>query len=336
MRWIKIVERILATVPVMLGVALIVFLFMHLTPGDPVDLLMGNDGNVSEAEMAVLREEFNLDLPLSEQLALFFRDVARGDLGQSIVNRRPVAELIRQRLPATIELAAAAFCIAVLIAVPVGVISAVNKYSWLDRLSMAGAYLGISMPAFWFGIILMLVFGVSLHLLPVAGRLPYHVRIAPITNLHIIDSLLTGNWVGLGTAVRHLILPAFTMALAMIATVARVTRSSMLEVMGQDYINLARAKGLSEFAVVVWHGLRNALIPVVTVVSLQMGAFLGGNMIVETIFGWPGIGRLVVDAIFSRDYPLVQGAVMVYAFTYVLFNLLADIMYTLVNPRIDL
>lgn len=336
MRWIKIIERMLAAVPVMLGVVLVVFLFMHLTPGDPVDLLMGNDGNVSEAEMAVLRKEFNLDLPLSEQLRLFLRGVARGDFGQSIVKRRPVADLIRERLPATVELAVVAFGIAVSIAIPVGVISAVNRYSWVDRLSMAGAYLGISMPAFWFGIILMLIFGVSLRLLPVAGRLEYQIQIAPITNLYIIDSVLTGNWVGLQASLRHLILPALTMALAMIATVARVARSSMLEVMGQDYINLARAKGLSEFAVVVKHGLRNALIPVVTVVSLQMGAFLGGNMIVETIFGWPGIGRLVVEAIFSRDYPLVQGAVMVYAFTYVAFNLLADILYTMVNPRIDL
>lgn len=336
MRLIKILERILAAIPIMLGVAIVVFAFMRLTPGDPIDLMMGNAGNVSQEEIQMLQREFNLDKPLHEQLTLFLSGAIRGDLGNSITKRKPVIELIGERLPATIELALAAFLIALIIAIPIGIISAAKKYSWIDRISMAGAFLGVSMPAFWFGILLMIIFGVHFKLLPFAGRIDHTVTIQGRTGLYILDSLLTGNMAGLKVAVRHIILPAVTMSLSMIATVARVTRSSMLEVLHQDYINLARSKGLHEFIVVVKHGFRNALIPIVTVVSLQMGAFLGGNMIVETIFGWPGIGRLVVESIFNRDYPLVQGAVMIYAFTFVAFNLVADILYTYVNPKIDM
>jgi len=336
MRAVKVLERMLMVIPIMLGVSIIVFLFMRLTPGDPVDIMMGEAGYVSEGEIENLRREFNLDKPLHEQLYLFLAGALRGDLGNSYVKRTPVTELIAERLPATIELALGALIFGLVVALPVGIVSAVRQYSVLDRVSMAGAFLGISMPAFWLGIILMLIFSVRLRWLPVAGRIDYVAGLQPITGLYVLDSLLSGNKEALISSLRHLVLPSVSLGAAMAATVARILRSSMLEVLRQDYVTLARAKGLAEFRVVVKHALRNALIPTVTVVGLQVGVLLGGNMIVETVFGWPGLGRLVVQAIFSRDFPLVQGAVMVYAFIFVMANLIVDILYTYLNPKITL
>jgi len=336
MRAVKVLERVLAIIPIMFGVAIVVFLFMRLTPGDPVDIMMGEAGYVSEGEIENLRREFNLDKPLHEQLLLFLAGAFRGDLGNSYVKRAPVTELIAERLPATIELALGALIFGLVVAVPIGIISAVKQYSVLDRVSMAGAFLGISMPAFWLGIILMLIFSVRLRWLPVAGRIDYTAGLQPVTGLYVLDSLLTGNKEALISSLRHLVLPSVSLGAAMAATVARILRSSMLEVLHQDYVTLARAKGLAEFRVVVKHALRNALIPTVTVVGLQVGVLLGGNMIVETVFGWPGLGRLVVQAIFSRDFPLVQGAVMVYAFIFVTANLIVDVLYTYLNPKITL
>lgn len=336
MRAVKVLERVLAVIPIMFGVAIVVFLFMRLTPGDPVDIMMGEAGYVSEGEIENLRREFNLDKPLHEQLYLFLAGALQGDLGNSYVKRAPVIELIAERLPATIELALGALIFSLVVAVPIGITSAVRQYSVLDRVSMAGAFLGISMPAFWLGILLMLIFSVRLQWLPVAGRIDYVVELQSVTGLHVLDSLLTGNGEALISSLRHLVLPSISLGAAMAATVARILRSSMLEVLRQDYVMLARAKGLAEFLVVVKHALRNALIPTVTVVGLQVGVLLGGNMIVETVFGWPGLGRLVVQAIFSRDFPLVQGAVMVYAFIFVMANLIVDVLYTYLNPKITL
>jgi len=336
MRAVKVLERMLMVIPIMLGVSIIVFLFMRLTPGDPVDIMMGEAGYVSEGEIENLRREFNLDKPLHEQLYLFLAGALRGDLGNSYVKRTPVTELIAERLPATIELALGALIFGLVVALPVGIVSAVRQYSVLDRVSMAGAFLGISMPAFWLGIILMLIFSVRLRWLPVAGRIDYVAGLQPITGLYVLDSLLSGNKEALISSLRHLVLPSVSLGAAMAATVARILRSSMLEVLRQDYVTLARAKGLAEFRVVVKHALRNALIPTVTVVGLQVGVLLGGNMIVETVFGWPGLGRLVVQAIFSRDFPLVQGAVMIYAFIFVMANLIVDVLYTYLNPKITL
>ncbi len=336
MRVVKILERMLAVVPIMFGVAIVVFLFMRLTPGDPVDIMMGEAGYVSEGEIENLRREFNLDKPLHEQLLLFLARAIRGDLGNSYVKRAPVTELIAERLPATVELALGALIFGLVVAVPIGIVSAVRQYSVLDRVSMAGAFLGISMPAFWLGIILMLIFSVRLQWLPVAGRIDYDAELQTATGLYVLDSILTSNKEALISSLRHLVLPSVSLGAAMAATVARILRSSMLEVLRQDYVILARAKGLAEFLVVTKHALRNALIPTVTVVGLQVGVLLGGNMIVETVFGWPGLGRLVVQAIFSRDFPLVQGAVMVYAFIFVTANLIVDVLYTYLNPKITL
>jgi ABC-type dipeptide/oligopeptide/nickel transport system permease component len=336
MRTIKIVERILATIPIMLGVTIIVFLFMRLTPGDPVDIMMGQGGAVGVGEMEQLRHEFHLDEPLSTQLWLFLRDASHGDLGYSYTQKRPVGELIAERLPATIELAAGAMFFALLVSVPIGIISAVKQHSLIDQFAMAGSFLGISMPAFWLGIVLILIFAVHLRWLPVQGRISFGTGLHEITGFYILDSLLTRNWEALVSSIEHLILPSITLGAAVAAIVARVLRSGMVETLRQDYVTLARAKGQTEFLVVMKHTLRNALIPTVTVVGLQVGTLLGGNMIVETVFGWPGLGRMVVRAIFERDFPLVQGTVMVYAFTFVMANLTVDILYTYLNPKITL
>lgn len=336
MRLVKILERLLAAVPIIIGVAVIVFVFMRLSPGDPVDIMMGQGGAVSAGEVERLRSEFNLDKPIHVQLGLFLLDLARGDLGNSFTRQVPVAVLIAERLPATIELALGALFFALLIAFPIGIISAVKQNSMTDRVSMAGAFLGISMPQFWLGIVLILIFSVKLHWLPVQGRIDYEVQLQEITGFYLIDSILTANWAALQSTIRHLVLPSITLGLAVAAIVARVLRSSMLETLRSDYVKLARAKGASETRTVMKHALRNALIPTVTVLGLQVGVLLGGNMIVETVFGWPGLGRLVVDAIFNRDFPLVQGTVMVYALTFIAANLIVDVAYTYLNPRIEL
>ena len=338
MKTAKVLERMGAALAIMLGVAITVFLFMRLTPGDPVDIMMGEQVGISAEEMSIVRQEFNLDKPLYAQLGLFLSDLARGDLGNSITRNASVNTLIAEQFPATIELALGALIFGLLVAVPIGIISAVRQYSLLDRLSMGGAFLGISMPPFWLGLVLMLIFAVRLRWLPVSGRIDTEVGLSlqKITGFYVLDSILTRNWTALGSSLKHLILPSITLGAALAAIVARVLRSSLVEVLRADYITLARAKGQTESLVVIKHALRNALIPTVTVVGLQVGALLGGNMIVETIFSWPGLGSLVVEAIFNRDFPLVQGAVMVYALTYVMANLVVDILYTFLNPKITL
>jgi len=323
-------------IPIVLGVAIIVFLFMRLMPGDPVDIMMGQGGSVSLGEIEKLREEFNLDKPLYVQLGIFLGDLLHGDLGNSYVQKRPVDEIIMGRLPATIELAIGGLIVSLLIAFPIGIISAVKQNSWVDRISMAGAFLGISMPGFWFGIVLLLLFAVNLHWLPVQGRIDNSAALQQVTGFYVLDSLITGNRAALGSSIKHLILPSITLGAPMAAVIARVLRSSMLETLRADYVTLARAKGATEFNVVIKHALRNALIPTITVVGLQVGVLLGGNMIVETIFGWPGLGRTVVSAIFDRDFPLVQGSVMIYAFIFVVTNLIVDIVYTYLNPKIQM
>jgi peptide/nickel transport system permease protein len=313
----------------------IVFAFMRLLPGDPVDIMMGKTGAVSAEEMATLRREFALDRPLPEQLVLFLARTVQGDLGTSFVKRRPVAGLIWETLPATIELAGTAILLALALAVPVGVLAAVRRGSWLDRMSMALTYLGVSMPAFWLGIVAIILFAVKLGWFPTSGRASAAaLLVPPITGFLMLDALLAGRPAAAWDALRHLALPAAALALAVAAILARVVRSSMLEVLRQDYVRTARAKGAGEIRVLFHHALRNALIPVVTVLGLQIGVLLGGNMVVETVFSWPGMGRLAVDAIFNRDYPLVQGVVMVYAMTFVLANLAVDLLYTVLDPKI--
>ena len=336
MKAVKILERVLATIPIMFGVAIIVFFFVRLTPGDPVDIMLGRSGAVTAEELDQMRRQFNLDKPLEVQLWYFLRDAVRGNLGYSYVRNKPVVDLIAERLPATIEMTIGALLVSLIIALPIGIFSAIRQNSFLDRSSMAGAFLGISMPGFWLGIILILIFAVRLQWLPAQSRLSYDVQLREVTGLYVLDSLLTRNMPALVDSLKHLVLPSITLGAGVAGIIARVLRSSMLEVLRSDYIKLARAKGATEWQVVMKHALRNALIPTVTVVGLQVGVLLGGNMIVESVFSWPGLGRLVVDAIFNRDFPLIQGSVMIYAITVVLVNLVVDILYTYLNPRITL
>ena len=336
MKAIKVLERILATLPIMFGVAIVVFFFIRLTPGDPVDIMMGQGGAISTGEIEQLREEFHLNEPLHIQLWYFLRDAVQGDLGYSYVLKRPVVELIAERLPATIELALGALFFSLAIAVPIGIISAVRQNSLVDRLSMSGAFLGISMPGFWLGIVLILVFSVYLHWLPVQGRISVGIELEERTGFFVLDSLLSSNLEALKSSLLHLVLPSITLGAAVAAVTARVLRSSMLETLRSDYVILARSKGASEWVVVMKHALRNALIPTITVLGLQIGILLGGNMVIETVFGWPGLGRMVVKAIFDRDFPLIQGSVMIYAFIFVMASLIVDILYTYLNPKISL
>lgn len=335
MRLAKLFERVLSAIPVAIGVAVIAFLFLRFLPGDPVEIMLG-DIQASQEQVAAMRQDLNLDEPLWTQLGLFFRDLLRGDLGTSYVKNQPVVKLVADTLPATIELTLATIVIAILIALPVGIVSALRAGSWLDRTVLSGALLGVSMPAFWFGLLLILLLSVQLHALPTSGRLPATLAVDTRTGFMLIDTLLAGDLRAFGAAVRHLILPALTLGVVFSAVLARVVRASMIEVLQREYVTTARAKGLREWVVVMKHALRNALIPALTVAGLQVGELLGGNMIVETIFAWPGVGRLVVSSIFARDYVVVQAAVMLYALTYVAVNLLVDALYTLLNPRIAL
>jgi peptide/nickel transport system permease protein len=333
---VQVTERIIAAIPIMLGVVIFAFLFMRMIPGDPVDIMMGEAGGVTLEEMDFLRAQFDLDKPLLVQLTRYLGKLARGDMGYSIQRARPVKEVILEAVPATIELALFSLLLALVVGIPLGIASARYQNSVIDRFGMTASFLGISMPAFWLGIIGIIVFSLRLGWFPTSGRIAYGMEPATVTGLLTLDALITGDTQALRESLRHLALPAITLGAGVAAVVARVTRSSMLEALKTDYVLFAKAKGVPELIIVVRHALRNALIPTVTVVGLQMGTLLGGNMIVETIFGWPGLGRIVVDAIFSRDYPLVQAAVMVYALTFVVINLVTDILYTYLNPKMTL
>jgi len=336
MKGIKILERVLIAVPTMLAVTILVFVFMRAMPGDPVDKMMGEAGNVSAEEIQALKSEFYLDQPLSTQLRIFLSGIFHGDLGTSFQERSPVWDIITKRIPATIELALGAFFFSLIVSIPIGIISAVKQNSLVDRLGMAFAFLGISAPAFWLGIILIIIFACKLGILPVYGRIAFAFKPVHITGMYVLDSILSRNWPALKDSLTHLILPSISLGAAQAAVTTRILRSSMLEVLRADYVTLARTKGLSEYIVITKHALRNALIPTVTVIGLQIGALLGGNMIIETIFAWPGLGRLVVTSIFNRDFPVVQGAVMFYALIYVAVNLIVDILYTYLNPKTSL
>ncbi|HEU67692.1 MAG TPA: ABC transporter permease [Candidatus Acetothermia bacterium] len=329
-----VARRLAQVVPVFLGVTFVVFVLMYLTPGDPVELYMGRAGIVSQEEIARVRHELGLDRPFTEQYGRFLWGVVRGDLGRSIAHRRPVSALILERIPATVELTVFAALIALIVAIPAGVIAAVRRNTWLDAAGTIVSLVGVSMPGFWLGLILIIVFSVTLRVLPVAGRMAYGTGLDPRTGFLLLDAVLQGNWVAFVDVLRHLVMPSLALSAGMMAMTMRLTRSSLLTTIHQDYVRTARAKGAPERRVIACHALRNALLPVVTAVALNLGALLGGNMIIETVFGWPGLGRLVVEAVNNRDYPLIQGCVLVYAVTYVLLNLVADLSYAYLDPRI--
>lgn len=330
----QVISRLLLLIPVLFGVSLLVFTIMHITPGDPVELMMSQSGNVDEREIQAMRLEYGLDQPIHVQYWRFISRAVTGDLGNSYIHKSPVVEIIAARVPATVELTLVALLFSMLIAIPVGIISASRQYSLLDKIGSVFALLGVSMPGFWLGTMLIIIFGARLGWLPTTGRLGDDVILQNRTGYYILDAVSSGNLAALIDAARHLALPAITLGAGVTAISMRLTRSSMLEVIKQDYVTFARAKGLPSAVVTIKHALRNALIPTVTLAAVQVGVLLSGNMIVETVFGWPGIGSLAVNAIKARNYPLVQGVVLLYAVTYVFLNLAADLLYTYLNPRL--
>jgi len=332
---VALLERLLQLVPVLLGIGAIVFFMMALTPGDPVELMLG-DALATPEQKESLRRDMGLDRPMHERFVLFIGHAATGEFGMSFHHRRPVAQVILERVPATIELTLVSVAIALAFGIGLGVLAAVRRDSWIDRLATVTSLLGVSMPGFWFGILLILLFAVALGILPVSGRIGYAGEVPFVTGFLLVDTLLAARLDSFIDALRHLLLPAVTLGLAMAALLMRVTRAAMLEALAQDYVTFAEAKGISRARVLFRHALKNALIPTVTVAAIETGTLLGGNMIVETVFGWPGLGRLVVEGIFTRNYPLVQACVLLYAVTYVMLNFCADLLYAALNPRVRL
>ncbi len=329
-----IVRRIIGAVPVLLGISFLVFLLMHLAPGDPVMLLLGD--NATPDEVARVRHEWGLDQPLLAQYWQFISRALVGDFGRSLKFGEPVIKLVFERLPATIELASMSLLVAILISIPIGTYSALKRDTLFDHAGTGVALIGVSLPNFWLGIMLIYFLGGQWNLLPVAGRIEYGIEIKPITKLFLVDSLLTANFAGFWSAVQHLLMPAVTLGTALAAIVTRITRSSVLEVMRQDYVTTARAKGLSEGVVIRRHILRNAMITVVTILGLQLGALLNGSVITETVFSYPGIGDLLIQSISVRDYKLTQTLILFFGVIYFVVNLLVDMLYTLIDPRIKL
>ena len=326
------IRRGLTIVPVLLGVSLLVFSFIHLIPGDPALTMLGE--RATPEKVAEVRARLGLDRPIWQQYVLYIGKALRGDLGVSIIRGDPVASDLLRRFPATVELATASMVVAIALGIPIGVASAVWRNSLLDSLARLGALTGVSMPIFWLGLVLAWFFGVQLRVLPTGFRLSSATAFVPWTNFVILDALLQGDWPTLVDAVRHLILPALALATIPLAVIARMTRASMLEVLSREYIRTAEAKGLSRRVVILRHALRNALLPVLTVVGLQVGRLLAGAILTETIFSWPGIGLWVYESIESRDYAIVQGVSLFIAVIVVGVNLLTDLLYAAVDPRI--
>lgn len=299
-------------------------------PGDPAQILLGQQA--TEDQVAEMRADLGLDQPIIVQYGLFLRDAAVGDLGDSIVTGQPVTTELVNRFPATLELALGAMAFALAVGVPAGVIAAVKQYSLVDKITSVIALTGISMPIFWLALILVVIFSVQLGWLPFGGRVD--VGVLSITGMVIPDSIMTLNFAGLWSGVKHLILPAVALGTIPMAVITRMTRSSMLEVMGEDYIRTAHAKGVLRWRVVFRHALRNALLPTITVIGLQFGVLMGGAVITETIFSWNGIGNIAIDSIFRRDYAMIQGVVLYGTVFFMLINLLVDLLYAVLDPRV--
>ncbi len=326
------IKRFLTIVPVLLGVSLIVFSFTHLIPGDPAVAMLGE--RATPQRVTEVRAQLGLDRPLYTQYFIYVGKILHGDLGASILRGDSVLRDLVRRFPATVELATSAILIAIVVGVPMGIIAAVWRNSLFDGLSRLIALTGVSMPIFWLGLMLAWFFGVVLHWLPTGFRLGTEVSLTPVTNLYILDSLLTNNPQALASSLRHLILPALALSTIPMAVIARMTRASLLEVLSQDYIRTAESKGLPQQAVILRHAMRNALLPVMTVTGLQVGRLLSGAILTETIFSWPGIGLWIYEAIQARDYPIVQGATLFIATIFVTVNLITDLLYAAVDPRI--
>lgn len=329
-----LVKRLLHLLAVTAIIAVTVFVVLRLTPGDPVALMMGQDESVTAESIERKRVALGLDRPFYVQLTDFATGLLTGDLGSSLVAGRPVAQLLVERFPATLELAFAAMFVSLLLGITVGIIAALRQNSLVDRLLMAGNFLGLSMPVFWQGIMLILLFSVTLNWLPSMSRISYELMPQRVTGMHVVDAIITGNGRALVDALAHLALPALTAGTAYGAILARVVRSSMLEVLSQDYVRTARSKGLAPRRIILRHAFRNALIPVITVAGLEAGSLLSGSVVLETVFSWPGLGRLLIDGIYARDYPVVQSSVIVLCIMYVMVSFVVDLLYSVADPRI--
>jgi ABC-type dipeptide/oligopeptide/nickel transport system permease component len=326
------VQRLAGTIPVLLLISLLVFSLIHAAPGDPTLLLLGEETNA--ADVAQAKARWGLDQPLYVQFWRFLESAAVGDFGKSFKYSEPVIRVIKNRLPATIELAIFAILIASLLAIPLGVWAGSRPNSWIDNLGTTIGLFGISMPSFWLAIMLILLLAGALNLLPTSGRSTYGIAGPEQTGFYILDSLLQQNWRAVGDALTHVFMPALALGVNMLGILMRVTRSSILEVMNEDFVRTARAKGLRDYKVIWRHVSSNALIPVITVVGLELGTLLSGSIIVETVFSWPGSGSLLITALNARDYPLVTGLVMTYTLAFVAINLIIDGLYAIVDPRI--
>lgn len=357
-----IIRRLIAMIPTLVGVSIIVFLFVHLIPGDPATAMLRENAPVELAER--IREELGLNKPLYEQYLIYmlgndtaaqaeyavarlvgqpvelpviknpYRGILRGDLGRSLVTKDAIIVELRQRFPATVELAVAAILVAVSVGIPAGIISAIRRNSAIDTASMLLSLIGVSMPIYWLGMMALMLFAVILHWVPVGTRLGVDVSLQHVTNFYLLDSLITRNWGALADVLRHLIVPACVLGTVPMAIMARMTRSSMLEALNQDYIRTAHAKGLRERAVVLRHALKNALLPVITIIGLETGFLFSGAILTESIFAWPGVGRWMYESIIYRDYPVIQGVTLMIAAIFVVVNLLVDLSYAVIDPRI--
>ncbi|MBK8438674.1 MAG: ABC transporter permease subunit [Rhodobacter sp.] len=328
-----ILAKLLYLVPTFLGITIIAFGFVRILPGDPV-LLMAGERGVSPERHAELSAQLGYDKSLVLQYFDFLGRLMHGDLGNSLVTKKPVLTEFLALFPATVELGLFAIILATVIGVPVGVLAAIKRGSWFDQISMTTALVGFSMPIFWWGLLLIILFSGILGWTPVSGRISLMFFFPNVTGFMLIDSLLSGQKGAFGSAVSHLILPSVVLATIPLAVIARQTRSAMLEVMGEDYVRTARAKGMPAGRVIGIHALRNAMIPVVTTIGLQIGVLMAGAILTETIFSWPGIGKWMIDSISRRDYPVVQSGLLLIAGLVMLVNLAVDLTYGLINPRI--
>ncbi|GIN88359.1 peptide ABC transporter permease [Heyndrickxia sporothermodurans] len=326
------VRRLLLLIPVLFGMVIIVFSLIHAIPGDPARTILGQ--LATKEAVAELTKQLGLDKPLFIQLFDYIKDLITGNLGTSLKTQAPISEEIWPYFGATVELAIVAMIIAIIIGVNAGIISAWFQNSWFDYVVMLIALIGVSMPIFWLGLMEQYVFSINLDLLPTTGRDDIRNPVEAITNLYLLDTLLQGRFDQFVEVIKHLILPSIALATIPMAIIARITRSSMLEVMRSDYIRTARAKGMRMFWVVYKHSLKNAFIPVLTIIGLQTGLLLGGAILTETIFGWPGMGTYIYEAIEFRDYPVIQSGILVLAFVFVLINLIVDLLYAAIDPRI--
>lgn len=327
-----LVRRSIGLVPILLGVSVAAFLLIHLLPGDPATVYLGE--RATPEAVARIQHEWGLDRPLVVQYGIYMWHAIQGDFGESLDSHRPVIAEFLPRFPATVELALGAITVALAVGVPVGILSASRPNSLVDRLGMAIALGGVSVPVFWLGLMLVYVFSVYVHVLPTAGQLGVTESLVPITRIDVLDGLLTGNFPAAWDALRHMVLPSVTLSSFSMAIIARMTRAAMLDALHQDYVRTAYAKGLARRTVVVGHGLRNALLPVITVIGLQVGSLLTGAILTETIFSWPGVGRFMYDSILFRDYPVILAGILLFSVVFVLVNLVVDVLYAFLDPRI--